>query len=41
MDVKLENALEVPSMSKITQINIHTYELHPMLEITRSVIFAP
>lgn len=41
MDVKLENVLKVPSMSRIAQINIHTFELHPMFEITQSVIFAP
>jgi hypothetical protein len=41
MDVKLENVLEVPSMSKVAQIDIHTSKLHPMLEIIRSVIFAP
>jgi len=39
--VKLKNVLEVPAMSKVAQIDIHTSKLHPMPKITRLVIFAP
>jgi hypothetical protein len=39
MDVKLENVLEVPSVLKVAQIDIHTSELHPMPKIIRVVIF--
>jgi hypothetical protein len=37
MDVKLDNVLEVPSVLRVTQFDIHTSELHPMLEITQSI----